>query len=127
VSKVHIGKKIREVLRKAGYTSVEDFAKEIGLSRNGLYKIFEKQFIDTDLLRKISTVLKHDFFSYFSQDLALVKESKDSFGFATKDEVNAVLHLVEKLNKRFDDLEERLPLKKKPAKKKYKKEPKPKP
>src|SRR4051812_30877873 len=97
VSKVHIGKKIREVLKKAGYSSVAEFAKEINLSRNGAYKIFNKEFIDTDLLRKISKVLKHDFFFYYSTDLALLQEPKEAFGFATKEELNRLLLMMEKM------------------------------
>jgi hypothetical protein len=118
MSKVHIGKKIKEVLDKSHYTVIE-FAKLIGLTRDGVYKIFAKEFIDTDQLNKISKVLNHDFFKHFSQDLSLLKEPKDTFGYASKDDVVNILHLIEKLSKKIDDIQERLPAKEPAKKKKY--------
>ena len=63
MAKIHIGKKIREVVDKSAFTIVE-FAKAINLSRDGAYKIFAKEYIDTDQLKKISETLQHDFFNY---------------------------------------------------------------
>jgi hypothetical protein len=119
MSKVHIGKKIKEVVDKSPY-SVTDFAKLINLTRDGAYKVFAKEIIDTDQLNKISRVLNHDFFKYFSQDLSAVREPKDTFGYASKDDVAAILNLIEKLSKKVEDLQVRLPVKKTPAQKKYK-------
>jgi predicted transcriptional regulator len=61
---VHIGKKIKEILHKTPI-SVVDFAKSINLTRNGAYKVFEKETIDTGQLQTISKVLNHDFFVYY--------------------------------------------------------------
>lgn len=58
--KVHIGKKIQEVVDNSSFTIVA-FAKEIGLTRDGVYKIFKKESIDREQLQKISKV----FFAYF--------------------------------------------------------------
>lgn len=41
---------------------------------NVVYKIYAKENIDTGLLQKISHVLEHDFFSYYSNELPIVKE-----------------------------------------------------
>lgn len=118
MSKVHIGKKIKEVVEKSHY-SVSEFAKLINLTRDGAYKVFGKEIIDTDQLNKISRVLNHDFFKYFSQELSTVKEPKDAFGYATKDDVVSILALIEKLSKKVDDLQVLLPPKKNSAKKAY--------
>lgn len=63
--KMHIGKKIREAVKKSGM-SVTDFAAKINYSRRNIYSIFEKESIDTSLLVKVSAVLEQDFFSHYS-------------------------------------------------------------
>ena len=118
--KIHIGKKIREVLDQTPL-SVVDFAKSINLSRNSAYKIFEKETIDTGQLQAIGHVLNYDFFSYYEQTLSSpVKEAKAEFGYATKSEVADLVHLILKLTRAIERIEEQLP-KKKAAKKKYEK------
>ena len=59
--KVHIGKKIKEAVKKSGM-SVTEFAKKVNYSRRNVYSIFEKESVDTSQLKKISDVLEHDFF-----------------------------------------------------------------
>jgi transcriptional regulator with XRE-family HTH domain len=58
---VHIGKQIKEVFEKRGYT-VAEFARRINMSRENVYSIFKRKTIDTGLLLNISKVLEHDFF-----------------------------------------------------------------
>ena len=116
--KVHIGKKIKEVVEKSHY-SVADFAELINLTRDGAYKIFNKEIIDTDQLNKISRVLNHDFFKHFSHDLAVIREPKDTFGYATKEDMLAILRMIEKLTKKVDELQQHLPKKKVAVKKTY--------
>jgi hypothetical protein len=62
---LHIGKKIKEELYEQGI-SVSVFAKKINRSRNVVYDIFERESIDTDLLQKISTILKFNFFDLYN-------------------------------------------------------------
>ena len=70
--KVHIGKKIKEAVKRSGI-SVTEFAEKINYSRRNIYSIFEKESIDTALLSKINQVLEHNFFIYFPD----VKETKN--------------------------------------------------
>ena len=107
MSKIHIGKKIQDVVDNSSYTIVA-FAKEIGLTRDGVYKIFKKESIDTEQLQKISKVLDHNFFSYYEQP-SHAKESKSEYGFATKDEVADLAHDIIKLTKAVERIEEQLP------------------
>lgn len=116
---IHIGKKIREVLDKTPI-SVVDFAKSINLTRNGAYKVFEKETIDTGQLQTICKVLNHDFFSYYEQNLSIARETNE-YGFATKEEVADLAHMILKLTRAIERIEERLPAAKptkKPAAKK---------
>lgn len=116
---IHIGKKIKEVLDKTPI-SVVDFAKKINLTRNGAYKVFEKETIDTGQLQAISKVLNHDFFNYYEQNSSSsVKENKTDYGYATKSEVADLAHAILKLTKAVESMEERLPKKKAAPKKKY--------
>lgn len=46
--------------------SVTEFAKKINYSRRNIYSIFEKESIDTSLLKKIGDILEIDFFVDYS-------------------------------------------------------------
>jgi transcriptional regulator with XRE-family HTH domain len=67
---IHIGQKIKEELYAQGI-SVSVFAKKISRSRNVVYKIFERESIDTELLNKMAQILNCDFFSLFSSQKEL--------------------------------------------------------
>lgn len=84
--KVHIGKKIKEVLDRSAL-SVVDFAKNIGLTRNGAYKVFEKETIDTGQLQKIGTALGHDFFNHYHNVASSVNEPEEKIHFVTATEL----------------------------------------
>lgn len=59
-----IGELIKERL-KAEERSVAWFARKLSCSRVNVYKIFCKEYIDTELLTRISRILNYDFFSIF--------------------------------------------------------------
>jgi len=67
---IHIGQKIKEELYAQGI-SVSVFAKKINRSRNVVYKIFERESIDTELLNKMAKILNCDFFSLYSSQKEL--------------------------------------------------------
>ncbi len=62
---LHIGKIIEEELNRQE-RSVTWFAKKLFCDRTNVYKIFKRQNIDAELLIRISCILKHDFFRYYS-------------------------------------------------------------
>lgn len=99
MSKIHIGKKIKEVLDKSPMAK-EDFATRIGLTRDGAYKILKKESIATDQLQKICRVLDHDFFSYYQTDL--VEQSESKYGYASREDVEALAQLVSTLTKEVE-------------------------
>ena len=114
---IHIGKKIKEVLDKTPL-SVVDFAKKINLTRNGAYKVFEKETIDTGQLQAIGKVLNHDFFNYYEQNLSSqLKEPKNDYGYATKSELSEITHALLKLTRVIEKIQEDLPKKKMAVKK----------
>lgn len=65
---VHIGNLIRQEL-SGQRRSVSWLAHELYTDRSNMYRILKKADLDTALLRRISVVLHHDFFKYFSDDL----------------------------------------------------------
>lgn len=67
---IHIGSIIKGKFEELGLP-VSWFAKELCCDRTNVYSIFKRESIDTSLLVKISLILNHDFFLYYSQDLAL--------------------------------------------------------
>ena len=67
-----IGQRIKERIT-AQKMNVTDFASAVGIERSNAYNIFQRDSIDTKLLKKIGQVLEYDFF----QDLlepATIKE-----------------------------------------------------
>lgn len=64
--KYHIGEHIKKELNRQERTVVW-LAKKICCSRTNVYKIFEKENLDINLLKQISRVLQHDFFRDISE------------------------------------------------------------
>jgi transcriptional regulator with XRE-family HTH domain len=62
---VHVGKKIRQVADQKG-VKIAELGRRINTARQNVYKILAKKTIDTGLLLKISNVLEHDFFQYYT-------------------------------------------------------------
>ena len=63
---IHIGELIKQVLEEQGRT-ITWLAKQIGCSRENLYKIFRRSWIHTDMLQKISLALGYDFFNIYTE------------------------------------------------------------
>ena len=61
----HFGKLIQETLQDKGI-SASWLAGQIHCHKTNMYKIFQKKYIDTELLEKISIALETDFFSHHS-------------------------------------------------------------
>lgn len=64
-----IGILIKEELL-AQERSVAWFARKIHLDRSNVYRLFQKNSVDTDLLRRISQVLGRDFFAAYSEEIS---------------------------------------------------------
>jgi actin-related protein len=107
MSKIHIGKKIKEVLDNSPMKATE-LAKRINITRVGVYKIFEKESISTEQLQKFSTILKHDFFAYYQKELNTVSEHAPKYGFAAKEDVEVLTHLVNSLAKEIEKMQQEL-------------------
>ena len=74
-----IGELIKDYVYKSNY-NITDFAAAIAVTRNNVYKIFERNSIDIDLLARISKVLDHNFFEDLANDMDLanlVPESEE--------------------------------------------------
>lgn len=67
---IHIGSIIKNKFDECGMP-VSWFAKNLCCDRTNIYSIFKRESIDTALLIKISVILKHDFFKYYSEDLKI--------------------------------------------------------
>jgi transcriptional regulator with XRE-family HTH domain len=106
MAKVHIGKKIKEVFKQSGLKGTE-FASLINKDRQVIYNIFKRDNIDTGDLQQISKVLEHDFFSYYSQELPIIKEP-GKVGYTKKtDLITSLGDELKTYRKRLDELEER--------------------
>ena len=65
---VCIGERIKEELTRQE-RGVSWLASKLGCSRMAVYRIFEKNSVDTSLLYRISRALNYDFFNELSIDL----------------------------------------------------------
>lgn len=70
-----IGALIESEVRRQGL-SITEFADKIGSQRNNVYNIFKRSSMDLLLLKKISEVLKHNFFKEIAEDLDIVEEKE---------------------------------------------------
>lgn len=105
MANVHIGKKIKELVKKSGMTRIE-FARRINSSRGNLYNIFERQEIDTRLLVKISKVLGHDLSTYYSIEPLQVSEDKNAYSKSeAQQEIAALKKELRELQKNYAFLE----------------------
>ena len=68
IKKPHVGNVIKAKLKEQGRT-VTWLAKQLSFTRENLYNIFNKEYISTNLLLRISEILGYDFFNDFSQYL----------------------------------------------------------
>lgn len=66
-SNIHIGQLIQAQL-KADQRSASWLAREMGCSRNHVYKVFSRPSLDTELLLTISKAMKFNFFRYYSTE-----------------------------------------------------------
>jgi len=76
MEEIHIGKKIREKLDEQG-NGIKWFAEKLGCSRDNIYKIFQRKYIDTYLLMRISIALDYDFFAEYSEVIKMTKNEFD--------------------------------------------------
>ncbi|WP_025142723.1 hypothetical protein [Pedobacter jeongneungensis] len=66
---LHIGQIIQKQVKISALTNAE-FARQIDKFPQNIKEVFGKKSIDTDLLYKISVVLKHNFFTYYTVQLS---------------------------------------------------------
>lgn len=63
---MNIGERIREVFLHSDW-NVSHFARELGVDRSTVYRIFRSYTVDTGVLRRVSLLLNHDFFAELSE------------------------------------------------------------
>lgn len=64
---MHIGQILKEKLKEDG-KSVVWLARELGCHRTNIYNLFEKYSIDTQLLERISIIMRHNFFELYKEE-----------------------------------------------------------
>ena len=62
----HIGREIKKHIETNGI-KIGWLCQQLHCHRNTIYNIYERKWIDTQMLMRISKVLKRDFFAEFSQ------------------------------------------------------------
>lgn len=75
IEPIHIGHLIQETLESQG-RSVAWLARKLNYTRENMYNIFKKQWIDTETLMKISLALDRNFFLLY---LDFYEKCKENF------------------------------------------------
>ena len=73
---IHIGRLIREELRRQGHTN-DWLMERLGVSERTLQRLFQKPSLDTHQLFRISFILETDFFQHYSDALLSPTPSND--------------------------------------------------
>jgi len=78
-TKIHIGQIIRTAVKNKKMT-VTGFAQSINCTTRNVYKIFDKESVDTGLLEKIGRALNQNFFVHYlkSEDVDKLCKEKSS-------------------------------------------------
>ena len=97
-----IGEIIEEEVRRQQF-SIKEFAERIDCKRNNVYNIFRRNNIDIDLLKRISNVLKHNYFKDIAEDMnlaspKLISEEEQKRLCAVNQFLEVVPKSFEKLN-----------------------------
>ena len=64
-TEIHIGNLIKEKLRQQERSNAW-LARKLFMDSSNVSKMLKKQYIDTEILLRISLILEEDFFSYYS-------------------------------------------------------------
>lgn len=72
---IHIGKLIEEELRRQQRT-VSWFARNLYCQRTNVYDIFKRRSIDTEMLLRISVILRHNFFRHYQDEAEAEAEAE---------------------------------------------------
>ncbi len=68
MDEIHIGKAIHEKIKEQG-RKMTWLAGQLNCDRTNIYKILKKPHLDSELLLRISKILDHDFFNFYSEDV----------------------------------------------------------
>lgn len=106
MAKIHIGKKIKEVVDQSRF-SITEFAALINKSRTVVYDIFERDTLDTGLLDQIGKVLNHNFFRYYNQELQSMSKEEKSVYMSQLELIASLSEEIKTLRKQMGDLEKK--------------------
>lgn len=100
---VHAGKLVKEVFLASGM-SVSELGRRVTTTRQNVYRIFERESIDTALLQRLGKALNHDFFQHYTETPENLLASAGGF----KDKEHEVLYKeVESLQRELSDITEK--------------------
>ncbi len=108
---VHIGEKIKARAKQLRIGPTE-LASLVNTSKQNIYGIYKRKTVDTELLKKLSLVLKCDFFDYYYDKQWLKTFNEDQATYHKSNTKNTVTENPEllALKKELQDLKEKYEL-----------------
>lgn len=106
---LHIGEKIKARAKELRIGPTE-LASLVNTSKQNIYGIYKRKTLDSDLLKKLSLALKHDFFSYYYDKQLLGIFNEDQAPYAKKNrsekqEVEALKQELQALKEKYELLQ----------------------
>jgi transcriptional regulator with XRE-family HTH domain len=110
---VFIGSKIQAVFESRNM-KLSDFANDLGTVRQNVYRIFKKKDLDTGLLTKVSEVLNHNFFHYYTAGETSTNPNQETAGLRQQldlarqeiDYLKRIIHLMDEKARLMQVMEE---------------------
>lgn len=75
---IHVGEMVKNVFdHQPKHHSIQWFAARLNCGRGNIYDIFHRKTLDTELLIRISRILRHDFFADISRAITEQNDAAD--------------------------------------------------
>lgn len=68
---IHVGHLVERYVNSVSGLTISELARQLNCSRRNVYRIFDRHSMDTSLLIRLCSVLKHDFFHDISASITL--------------------------------------------------------
>ncbi len=103
---MHIGQIIKEQVKRRRLKAGQ-FAKLLNVSEPNIYKIYQRESIDTALLQRICLVLDHNFFEPYYRQFSISSRESELEHFRKENEL--LRELVREKEEKYHLLTEQLP------------------
>lgn len=104
---MHIGQKIKELADKQKL-SAQKIGEAIGISKQAVYDIYQKEDINTGTLKQIAVLLGEPVSVFFDDKTIEIRNNEHSFNSNADDIIKELTSIVKSQNERIQQLTDKL-------------------